>query len=354
MGRSTLACRRDSPTSNPSTIANQVPAVPAGLLPKNAWSNGPSLEVFTLSDPVRSSTSPTAAKSSASPAPGRVVNSSIDSLSSVTFNPDTESSCNDVLGDSDMVLVQISESIEEEFDEEYEAEHGDGSAELDSIAPGSCVAPLTQAFPAANTVVTSGWDDAPQDAESYWKESQKAPEKELCTAHGVTCKRGICQEYAKQLWAQKRAEAEKEREAQKGKKDNRGNHPVARGALGGSGSPMTTNAQSNPLCCFGAPVKTNWRGVSRVAAVEQREATVRSEATPTSGRGDGDTFDESDADVEDPVTDATSDDDWNVLEVSETGFHLWACKNITNQKKDSPEKAMICAEQIEAASASRE
>ena len=195
-----------------------------------------------------------------------------------------------------MVHVQISESIEEEFDEECEAEHDEGLAELDSIAPGSCGAPLTQAFPTANTVSTSDWNDVTGDAEVYGKEKQKGHEEQWCSVHGVICTKGICQEHAEQLRAQKRAKAEKEREAQKGKKDNRGKRPEARGTLGRGGRPAVTNTQPTPLRGSGAPVKTNWRGVSRIivslAAVEQREAAIcSSEASPTSGRGDDDTFD---------------------------------------------------------------
>jgi len=272
-----------------------------------------------------------------------------------------------------MVHIQISESFEEEFYgmniKEYEVEHDDGLAELDSIAPGSWGgAPPTQVWPAADTVPSSGWDDAPQDAESFWKESQKGPEKQLCSVHGVICKKGICQEYAKQLRDQRRAEAEKERAAQKGKKDNRGKGPAARGAFGRDRRSAATNAQSSPFRGSGAPVKTNWRGAPRVivspAAMEQREAAARSEASPTSGWGDDDTSDEPNANVGNPAADATSNDGWNV---SEAGFDPWTSKaapamqtkdkpkgkgkNATNQKKNTPKKAMTWAEQMDAASA---
>ena len=369
-GRSTPACRTDSPASNPPATANQVPP---GLPPKNAWSNGPSLQVRTLNNSVQSFASPTSTKSSASSVPNRVINSSADnywSTSPPTSSPDTEPSCNNVPGNSDMVHVQISDSFEEEFYgmniKEFGADQDDGLAELDSIAPGSWgAASLTQPWPAADT---SGWDDAPQDAESYWKESQKAPEKELCSVHGVLCKKGICQESAKKDWARKRAEAEKEREAEKGKKDNRGKRPATRGALGRGGPLAATNAQSSPFRGSGAPVRTNWRGAPRAivspAAMEQRDAAARSEASPTSGWGDDDASDEPNADVKNPAADATSNDGWNV---SEAGFDPWASsaapamqtkgkdrgkgKNATNQKKSTPKKPMTWAEQMDAASA---
>jgi len=145
--------------------------------------------------------------------------------------------------------------------------HDDGLAELDSIAPGSWGAPLTQTWLAADTVSTSGRNDVPEGADSYWKESQKGPEQQLYNVHGVICTKGICQECANQLRAEKRADAEKERAAQKSKKDDRGKRPTARGALGRGCPPAATNSQSTPFRGPGAPVKTNWRGAPRVESL---------------------------------------------------------------------------------------
>lgn len=369
-GRSTPARRTDSPISS-STTANQIPAVPPGLPRKNAWTSGPSSSVLAPNHPAQSPISPASARS-ASSVPDHAVNSSADSYWSTspsTSSPDTEPGCNDASEKPDVVHVQISESFEEELlglkIKEYDTEQDDGLAELDSIAPGSWGAPLTvQAWPDADTPATGGWDDTPQDAESYWQESQKAPEKELCKVHGVICKKGICQEYAKQVQAEKRAKAAKEREEQKGKK-KRGNGPAAKGGLGRGGTPTGNNAQSNPFRGCGAPVMTNWRGAPRAraivssAAMEEREAAARSEApSSTSGWGDDDASDEPDADVENPTIDVISNDGWNV---SEASFDPWApgaapakqskSKNAKNQKKDTPKKTMTWAEQMDAASA---
>ncbi|KAL4071339.1 hypothetical protein V8B97DRAFT_1870991 [Scleroderma yunnanense] len=376
-GRSTPARPlHTSATNTSTTTANQVPAVPPGLPPKKAWANGPPLSVLAPTHPTQSSTSPGSTKSSAPSVPDRAVNSSADSYWSTSTSastPDTEPNPNDISSDPGMVHVEISESFEEMFHglniKEYatKEDSDDGLAELDSIAPGSWGVPIVaQGWDTTDTEATGGWGDVPQDAESQWKESQKEPEKQLCKVHGVICKKGICQEYAKQVREEKRAEKRakemEERTAKKGKNGNRG-RGAAKVALGrGSGPSGGTNVQSSPFRGSGAPVKTNWRGTPRAivspAAIEQREAASRSEEPTTSGWGDDDDPDEVDATAQNPANDTTSNDGWNV---SEASYDPWSSggapakqgkgKNAKHQQKNAPKKPMTWAEQVEAASA---
>lgn len=336
--------QRQSAASSSSTFVNQPPT---GLPSKeNAWNTGhPGLVV---SDHRGKTTKPVSAPSGAPFVPDRTTNASCSSTGSSpsVSTPDTESGCNDVCKDPRIVHIQISESFEEEFHGIGIREGGEISdddeylAELDAVAPGS-LDTAAGAWDGVDPQPTGSWDDAAV--------SQQEPQKkEVCSVHGVICKKGICAEHGKKKAAAKRLqkaeEAAKQKQEKTGKK---GKAPAGNGARSRGGGPTTSaNAQNSPYRGAGAPVKKNWRGAPRAivspAALEQRE-TATQPVENANGWGDdevdaADGSDEPTTQNTETASDVASNDGWNA---SEASYDPWA----------PTKKGMSWAEEVEAASA---
>lgn len=250
-----------------------------------------------------------------------------------------------------MIHVQLSEGFEEEFHGMGIREGGiisdedEDLAELDAVAPGSWNT-ATDTWCVVDSHPTAGWGDAPGSQQG----AENQLEKEVCSVHGVICKKGICAVQGKKQAAakrmQKREEAIKKQQENRGKK---GKGP-ANGAKGrGDGPTAGTNNQNNPYRGPGAPVKKNWRGAPRVIvspdALEQREAAAQP-VESVNGWGDNDDgaangSDEPTTDNTEVASDVASNDGWNI---SEPSFDPWA-------PSQPAKKGMSWAEQVEAASA---
>ncbi|KIK17994.1 hypothetical protein PISMIDRAFT_14642, partial [Pisolithus microcarpus 441] len=272
--------------------------------------------------------------------------SSTGSSSSVS-TPNTEAGCNHVCEDPRMIHVQMSESFEEEFHGMGIREGGiisdedEDLAELDAIAPGS-LATAINTWCVVDSQAIGGWDDTPGPQQG----AEKQPENEVCSVHGVICKKGICAVQGKKKAAakrtQKREEAIKKQQENRGKK---GKGPANGDKGRGGGSTASTNNQNNPYRGAGAPVKKNWRGAPRTIvspdALEEREATAQA-VENVNGWGDNDDGTANGSD--EPTTENTevaSDDGWNIPEAS---YDPWAPSQPTK-------KGMSWAEEVEAASA---
>ncbi|KAI6009873.1 hypothetical protein EDC04DRAFT_847356 [Pisolithus marmoratus] len=255
--------------------------------------------------------------------------SSSTGSSHLVSTSDAELGCNEVCEDPRMIHVQISESFEEEFHGIGIRERGrisdedEDLAELDAVAPGSC-ATATNTWVIIDPQPTGGWGDTAGSQQ----DTEKKLEKEVCSVHGVICRKGICAVQGKKQAAAKRMKKmEEAAKQQQEKASKKGKRPAANGR--GGGPTTSTNAQNNPYRGAGAPVKKNWRGAPRAIvspdALEQREAATQPvENVNGWGNNDDDAADGSDEPTTqntDIASDATSNDGWNV---SETGYDPWA------------------------------
>lgn len=221
----------------------------------------------------------------------------------------------------------------DDFEQEF---HGMGITEAayfdDEVGNLDAVAPGWDVWPNVNNGATWG-EEAPQDAESMWTETRtEEPEKPLCSVHGVICKKGICQEYAKQARQAKRDKALEEAKGEKGKKrSGRGGGSRSEGRGRGRGA-----AQSNPFHRTGAPVKTNWLGVPRQIVspdtIKEREGTESVDESVMDGWGDDGGGDEPEQ-HEEPAAEVASSSGWGV---SEQAFDPWAVE-VTDTKQKKPD-----------------
>ncbi|KAI6111998.1 hypothetical protein EDD16DRAFT_1728192 [Pisolithus croceorrhizus] len=276
-------------------------------------------------------------------------NSSSTGSSSSVSTPDTEPGCNDVCEDPRMIHVQMREGFEEEFHGMGIREGGiysdedEDLAELDAVAPGSWNI-ATDTWGVVDAQATSGWGDAPGSQRG----AENQLEKEVCSVHGVICKKGICAVQGKKKAAAKRME--KREEAIKKQQENRGKKGKGPAKSRDAGPTATTNNQNNPYRGPGAPVKKNWRGAPRVIVspdtLEQREAAAPP-VENVNGWGNNDDdgaangSDEPTSESTEVASDVASNDGWNI---SEASYDPWA-------PSQPAKKGMSWAEEMEAASA---
>ena len=296
---------RNTPAPNPSSplpvARTQTPDAPPGFSGRTAWNGGASYPARPPGIPAipHIETAPSLNRDNTSSASWSSSGGSSSTSTDIILTPENAPDDNPYA-----VHVTVSDSMERALDQlsvqddHHQDEMDPDLAELDAVAPGYWDGPTGAEVTWTEHAGTDGgtWDDTPEDAESFWKESRekKETEKIICNAHGIICKKGICREYSKQMREAERAKQNNATDTKKGKGRGRGRGRAFE-SEGRRGFTDRGGAPANAFRGRGAPVKTNWRGTPRAIVsadtIEQRECSKDVESVAETPNGWGKTID---------------------------------------------------------------